>query len=170
VRSMGHRLGKSVRDSVASFIMGLLPEIKGQVAVLQPATIEEAEKIARTAMTHCCPPPERMTTIAAVSGDALSTFTHTLTQLVEEIRGDVRQRPARGHGGPGSRSTFDRGGPSTPPYGRGRGRILPNNGVSPGHINNTQIMCHRCLLKGHIARVCQTEVKDLPPKNEGVPQ
>jgi hypothetical protein len=36
LRSMCHRLRKPARDTVAAFIRGLLPEIKGQVAVLHP--------------------------------------------------------------------------------------------------------------------------------------
>ena len=47
VRARYHQLGKTPWDAVTLFIQVFSPQIKGQVAVMQPATIEDAERIAR---------------------------------------------------------------------------------------------------------------------------
>jgi len=161
IKSMCHRLEKSARDTVAAFVRGLLPNIQGQVAVLQPATIEDAEKIARTASTYA----RGTASVTNVEGDAYRTLTDTLGQLIEEIRTE-RRRPEREHGYPTFAGTQEH----RPSFGRGPGRGFDRKyQVSPGHYKG-DITCHRCLKKGHIARNCPTEVRDLPQGNANVPQ
>ena len=164
LRYMCHRLGKNRRDTVAAFIRGLLPNIKGQVAVLQPADMDEAERIARTATMYAPPTPLE---VAQVQVDPLQTLTSTLGQLIEEIRSD--RKPGRGHG-EGQRDHQPEavqryGGPT---QGRGRGQNRQAE-VSPGYLRNPDIICHRCSKRGHIARLCRAHVNDLPQVNSNVP-
>ena len=87
ILSRCHKLGKAPRETIVAFIRGLLPEIKGQVAVMQPQMMEEAERIARTALTYATPTPAPAT-VAAVhqtESPSLDTFTTTLQQLIAEI-------------------------------------------------------------------------------------
>ena len=160
LRSMCHRLGKNRRDTVAAFIRGLLPNIKGQVAVLQPADMDEVERIARTATTYAPPTPLE---VAQVHVNPLQTLTSTLGQLIEEIRSD--RKPVRGHGDvqrdhrPEPVQRY--GGPT---QGRGRGQNRQAE-VSPGYLRNPDIICHRCSKRGHIARLCRAHVNDLPQEN-----
>ena len=58
------------------------------MVVMQPHTMEEAERIARTALMYLTPIPEQ-STVAAVAEihnkESLETFASTLQHLVEEI-------------------------------------------------------------------------------------
>ena len=94
VRARCHQLGKTPRDAVSSFLRGLLPQIKGQVAVMQPTTIEEAERIARTALTYANITPP-VATVAEITPEAsaLEQMTGMLTTLVEALSFQPRDQP-----------------------------------------------------------------------------
>ena len=105
ILSRCHKLGKAPRETIAAFIRGLLPEIKGQVAVMQPQTMEEAERIDRTALTYATltPAPATVAAVHQAEGPSLDTFTTTLQQLIAEMQTSPPARgqyQPRGHGRP----------------------------------------------------------------------
>ena len=157
ILSRCHKLGKAPRETIAAFIRGLLSEIKGQVAVMQPHTMEEAERIATTALTYATLTP----------AFTLDTFTTTLQQLIAEIQ---TSPPARGQYQPrGHRRPHPQGSPRQEGFqhhgpGRGHGRIDQRN-RTPNQVGRdfSHCTCHRCGQLGHIARLCMTDIKDLRP-------
>lgn len=148
-----HKLGKSPRDTVDAFIRGLLPAVRGQVAVMQPTSMEEAERIARTAIAYSNPTTASVTAVT-MDKTALDTFTETLSSLVEAIQPERHPQGDRGQYQARGRGTFRGRG-----YRRGgRGGRGGNSGVS----SSSTIECHRCSQLGHIARNCLTPVSELP--------
>ena len=143
---------------------------------MQPATIEEAERIARTALTYANITPP-VATVAEITPEAsaLERMTGTLTTLVEALSFQPRDQPRdppwdepreqqrhqdRYQPRPGNRGQYN----PRQGYG-GRGRGTTSQGVS-SNTYNSNITCHRCGRAGHYARRCMTETKDIPQNQE----
>jgi len=133
---------------------------------MQPHTMEEAERIARTALMHMAPIPEQ-STVAAVAEihtkESLETFNSTLQQLVDESRTDRRQQTnARGQEIYQPRGKGPR---FTPGHGRGPGgRTPPRNQVGS---NISGIVWHRCQ---QVTSLCMTEVETSRFRKTKLPQ